>query len=375
VLGSIERTGDALGVDGAKYQWLFGSLASAADQIAETVLSPLRSVPRHPLALGRFGALGVLPAQVLARRFVTEEAQGILAGAAAHSMLPLSAPLSAAFGLLLTTLAHTVGWPVVEGGSARITDALVAELESAGGRVLAGRWVRSLSDLPPTAKAVILDVTPRQLIDIAGPRLGYRHRRALARFRYGPGVCKVDWALEGPVPWEAEACRRAATVHAGGTLAEVAHGEWEVNAGRHPARPFCIVVQPGVVDPTRAPGGHQTLWAYCHVPSGSSVDMTEAIESQIERFAPGFRDLVMSRVTTTAAQVETYNPNFVGGDISGGTTDLRQTFGRPTFRWNPYRTGIEGVYLCSASTPPGGGVHGMCGYGAARSALREIPWP
>jgi phytoene dehydrogenase-like protein len=286
-------------------------------------------------------------------------------------MLPLTAPLTSAFAALFLMTAHTVGWPVVDGGSARIIDALAGELESLGGQVETGRWVRSLDRLPP-ARAVLLDVTPRQFIALAGGRLQAWERRALERFRYGPGVCKVDWALGGPVPWDAAACREAGTVHVGGTFAEVARSESDVAAGRHPEAPFCLVTQAGVVDPGRAPEGKQTLWGYCHVPSGSTVDMSGRIEAQIERFAPGFRDLILARSVRTAADMERYNPNDVGGDVSGGAATLRQTFFRPTARWNPYRTSLRGVYLCSSSTPPGGGVHGMCGDWAARTALADL---
>jgi phytoene dehydrogenase-like protein len=286
-------------------------------------------------------------------------------------MLPLTAPLTGAFGLLLTMKAHAVGWPVAEGGSAQITDALLAELASLGGTLETGRWAGSL-DCLPAARAVLLDVTPRQLSAMAGGRLRARHRRALARYRYGPGVCKVDWALSGPVPWQAAACREAGTLHLGGTLTEITRGEAEVAAGRHPERPYCLVAQPGVVDPTRAPAGSHVLWGYCHVPSGSAVDMSGPIEAQIERFAPGFRDLILARSVMTAADMERYNPNYVGGDINGGAGTLLQTFFRPTPRWNPYRTPLPGVYLCSSSTPPGGGVHGMCGYSAARVALADL---
>jgi phytoene dehydrogenase-like protein len=267
-------------------------------------------------------------------------------------------------------LAHGVGWPVVEGGSARIGDALVSELTRLGGTVEVDRPVRSLAELPP-ARAVLLDTSPRQLLALAGNQLTPKQGRPWSRFALGPGVCKVDWALDGPVPWEADVCRRTATVHVGGTIDEVARSEAEVNAGRHPGRPFVLVAQPSVVDPTRAPAGHQTLWAYCHVPNGSPVDMTDRIEDQIERFAPGFRDRVLARVTRTAVELEDENPNQQGGDISGGASSFRQTIFRPVPRWNTYRTPIEGTYLCSASTPPGGGVHGMCGYFAARTALRD----
>jgi phytoene dehydrogenase-like protein len=286
-------------------------------------------------------------------------------------MLPLDAPLSSAFALLLTTLAHSAGWPVVEGGSGRVTAVLAQELESLGGKIVTGCWVRSL-DQVARSRIVLLDVSPDQVLALGGDRLNSRERRALSRYRYGPGVCKVDWALSGPVPWTAPACRQTCTVHVGGTFAEVARSEAEVTAGGHPERPYCIVTQPAVVDATRAPQGQHTLWAYCHVPAGSTVDMTERIENQIERFAPGFRDLVLQRVTKTAKDVSLANPTYVGGDINGGMASLRQTLFRPTVRWNPYRTGIPGTYLCSASAPPGGGVHGMCGVFAAKTALGDL---
>jgi phytoene dehydrogenase-like protein len=371
VSGSVDETAGGLGADGASYRRLLAPLVRDTQLTLPDILAPLRSVPGHPLAMARFGLDGLLPASLLARRFKTEEAQALLAGVAAHSMLPLSAPLTSAFGLVLTMAAHSVGWPVVEGGSARLTDALVGELTSLGGQVETGRWVQSLDSLPQ-ARAVLLDVTPRQLVAIAGDRLPARHRMALERFRYGPGVCKVDWALSGPVPWQAAACREAGTVHLGGTLAEVARSESDVNAGRLPERPYCIVAQPGVVDPTRAPAGCQTLWAYCHVPAGSAVDASGRIEAQVERFAPGFRDLILAKAVRTAADMERHNPNYVGGDINSGAGTLRQIVFRPTPRWNPYRTAVAGVYLCSASTPPGGGVHGMCGEGAARAALADL---
>jgi phytoene dehydrogenase-like protein len=372
VAGSVEETAGGLGADGGSYRRLLAPLVREVPLTLPEILAPmLRSVPGHPLALARFGLDGILPANLLARRFRTPEARALLAGVAAHPMLPLTSPATGGYGLMLMMIAHTVGWPVVEGGSARLIDALVAELTSLAGWVETGRWVSSLDSLPP-ARAVLLDVTPRQLAAIAdGPIPGWQGR-ALARFRYGPGVCKVDWALSGPVPWQAPACREAGTVHLGGTLAEVTHSEAEVNAGRHPERPYCLVAQPGVVDPTRAPAGSHTLWGYCHVPSGSDVDMSGRIEAQIERFAPGFRDLILARSVKTAAGMERYDPNYVGGDINGGAGTLLQTVFRPTPRWNPYRTPLPGVYLCSASTPPGGGVHGMCGEGAARAALADL---
>jgi phytoene dehydrogenase-like protein len=370
VLPSVAETAATLGRDARTYRRLIGPLVRNVDKILPAALRPIRPLPPPPLAMARFALLGLLPASRTARRFKTEEGQALIAGAAAHSMLSLSSPLTSSFGLLFIMVAHALGWPVVSGGSERIMAGLCEELESLGGRVHTGRWVKSLNELSD-ARTVLLDVSPRQFLDLAGDRLG-RARRPLERFRYGPGVCKVDWALSGPVPWEAEVCREAGTVHVCGPLEEVERSESEVSAGRHAERPFCLVAQPGVVDPSRAPEGQQTLWGYCHVPSGSTTDMTEAIEAQIERFAPGFKRLVLARSTMTAMEMEAYNPNYIGGDIHGGLIDLRQTVLRPTARWNPYRTALKGVYLCSASTPPGGGVHGMCGLGAARTALADL---
>jgi phytoene dehydrogenase-like protein len=374
LLSTLDQTADALGEDAARYRRLLGPLVRDVDKILPSVLAPLITVPRHPFAMARFGAIGLQPAHWIASRFKTEEGRAIVAGAAAHSMLPLTAPLTGSFGLLFIMVAHAMGWPVVAGGSQHIVDALRAELESLGGRVVTDRWVTSLDELPE-AKAVMLDVSPRQFVELAGDRLGPRSRRSLERFRYGPGVCKVDWALSGPVPWAAPACREAGTVHVCGPLEEVELSEAEVNAGRHAERPFCLIAQASIVDPTRAPAGQQTLWGYCHVPSGSTTDMTGVIEAQIERFAPGFKDLILARSTMTAADMEAHNPNYIGGDINGGFSNLRQTIFRPTPRLNPYRTALKGVYLCSASTAPGGGVHGMCGLGAARAALADLGLP
>jgi phytoene dehydrogenase-like protein len=373
VFGNVSQTAAELGADRTAYGRVFSSLVRDTERILPNFLAPMRSIPSSPIATATFGLRGLSSAQRLADRFTTDEAQAIVAGAAAHSMMPLDAPLSGAFGLLFTMLAHSLGWPVVEGGSGRVVDALTEELASLDGRVVTGQWIANLHDLPP-ARATLLDVTPRQLLGLADGRLPHRYRRGLERFTYGPGVCKVDWALDGPVPWRAERCREAGTVHVGGTFAEVAQSEADVSAGRHPEHPFCLVAQPCVVDPTRAPAGKHTLWAYCHVPNGSDVDMRKRIEAQIERFAPGFRDLIVAQVTTTATREEEHNPSYVGGDIGGGAASLRQTVFRPTARWNPYRTGLKGVYLCSASTPPGGGVHGMCGDGAARTALHDLGW-
>ena len=371
VSGSVEETAAALGPDGPHYRRLMGRLVRDAGVIVPEVLAPLRSLPAHPVPMARFGLQALLPAAAVAGRFKTEEGQAILAGAAAHAMRPLNTPLTAGFGLLFTLLAHSPGWPVVEGGSAVLTAALVAALEELGGTVTTGCTIKDLDELPK-ARTVLLDISPRQFAWIAGDRMPRRYARTLDRFTYGPGVCKVDWALDGPVPWQAEACQQAGTVHVAGTLAEVASSEADVAAGRHPDRPYCLLAQPGVVDPTRAPAGKHTLWAYCHVPSGSDVDMAERIEAQIERFAPGFRDLILARSVRTAVDMERHNPNYVGGDINCGAGTLRQTVFRPAIRWNEYRTALPGVYLCSAATPPGGGVHGMCGAGAARAALADL---
>ncbi len=369
--GSVQETAESLGTDARAYERLFGAVVRDATAIVPSVLGPIVRPPPHPLAMARFGLPGLFPITVLARGFRTAPARALLAGLGAHSMQPLSAPGTGAFGLLLGVLAHAVGWPVVEGGSQRVIDALSQELAALGGQLHSGRWITDLDQLP-RSPVTLLDVAPRGLLELGGSRLPSRYRAALRRFRYGPGIFKVDWALAGPVPWEAEACMATATVHLGGTFEEVAHSESEVRAGRHPERPFCIVVQPCVVDPGRAPEGHHTLWAYCHVPGGSTVDMTERIEAQIERFAPGFRELVLARTTASAADTERRNPNYVGGDINGGAATLRQTIFRPTVSLHPYRTALPGVYLCSSSTPPGGGVHGMCGEGAARAALHEL---
>ena len=368
---SVAATAAELGADGPGYVRTFEPLVRDLDKILPAFLGSMRSVPAHPAAAGTFAVRGLGSAQSMARRFETDEARAVVAGTAAHSMLPLTAPLSGVFPRLFTALAHRYGWPVIEGGTSALVTALVAELAARGVRIETGRLVKRLDELPP-ARLLLLDVTPRQLLGMADESVPPRYGRALARYRYGPGVCKVDWALRAPVPWSAEGCRRAVTIHVGGTFEEIAHSEAAVNAGRHPERPYCLVTQPCVVDPSRAPEGCHTLWAYCHVPNGSTVDMADRIEAQIERFAPGFKDLVLARSSFSAADEEEHNPSYVGGDINAGAATLRQMVLRPTARWNPYRTALDGVYLCSASTPPGGGVHGMCGLGAARAALGDL---
>jgi phytoene dehydrogenase-like protein len=366
---SVDLTARGLGPDERAYRRLFGPLVRDSHLLFRQLLGPLRP-PRHPLAMARFGLSGVRSAHALARsRFQGERARALLAGSCAHSMLSLRSPASAAFGIVLSMGAHAVGWPVARGGSQRLTDALVAELRSAGGTVETGHRVESLDELRD-AGPVLLDVTPRQLLRIAGTRLPDRYRRRLERYRYGPGIFKLDWALDGPIPWRAPDAARAGTVHLGGTLDEIAASEDAAVSGRHHERPFVLLVQPSLFDPTRAPTGKHTAWAYCHVPSGSTRDMTDAVEAQVERFAPGFRDLIAARSAMDSVEVERRNPNYVGGDINGGAQDLRQLFTRPVARPVPYSTPVRGLFICSSSTPPGGGVHGMCGYFAARAALR-----
>jgi phytoene dehydrogenase-like protein len=368
---SIDVTSSFLGRDAAAYRKMMRSLARDAAKLIPQLLGPLR-LPRHPQALPRFGLKAIRSAAGLAQSsFEEERARGLFAGLAAHSMMPLERRPTAAFGLMLGVLGHTAGWPFARGGSQAIADSLASYLGSLGGEIVLGRRVESIDDLPP-ARVVLFDLTPRQLLRIAGDRMAGRYRRRLERYRYGPGVFKIDWALDGPVPWKAEQCRRAGTVHLGGTLAEIAASERTVNRGQHPDRPYVLVAQQSLFDASRSPRGKQTLWAYCHLPSGSTFDMTDRIEAQVERFAPGFRDLVLGRSAMGPAELERRNANYVGGDINGGVQDLRQLFARPALRLDPYSTPDRKVFICSSSTPPGGGVHGMCGYYAARAALRRF---
>lgn len=367
---SVSETAAGLGDDGDAYHRLFDPFVRAGRGLTDGLLAPLRVPPAHPISLARYGLVGVRSADSLARaRFDGTEARALFAGLAAHSILSLRAPVTAGYGIMLGLLAHQEGWPVAEGGSQAIADALVSVLEAHGGRVHCGRRVSSIDELP-AVEAVLLDVTPRQVLALAGHRLPSRYARTLGRFRYGPGVHKVDWVLDGPIPWSAPDCARAATVHVGGTLEDIVAAEQDVQDGRHPQHPYTLVVQPSAFDPTRAPAGTHVGWAYCHVPNGSTFDMTERIEAHIERYAPGFRDRIVDRHVLGPAAMEAHNANYVGGDINGGTADLRQFVARPRLGLHPWRTPVEGLYLCSSSTPPGGGVHGMCGLHAAREVLR-----
>jgi phytoene dehydrogenase-like protein len=372
---SVHDTAARLGPDGPAYEQYFSSLAEAGSELVSVAMAglmiPPTAVMRAPAAMTRFGLNGVRSARAVSRRWTTDRARAIFGGMACHAIQPLESPMTAAVGTLLQTLAHHVGWPVVEGGSQKLADALVSILTEAGGEVRLGMPVRSLRELP-TARATLLDLTPRQVVAVAGDVLPARYARRLSSFRYGPGVFKVDWLLDGPVPWTDERVREAGTVHVGGTFEEMAFAEAQVASGRHPTRPFVLVAQPSAIDPTRAPAGQHVLWGYCHVPHGSQIDMTEAIESQIERFAPGFRDRVLARHTMDTAAFERHNPNDVGGDIAAGAADLRQLFFRPVVSARPWVTPVPGLYLCSASTPPGAGVHGMCGLHAAKAALSRL---
>lgn len=356
--------------DGGAWLRLFGPLVREEPKLSKELLGPVIHVPRHPLALARFGLPALRSGLGLARsRFRGEAARALFGGLSAHSILAIDRPLSASFALVLGMYAHAVGWPMIRGGSAAVTEAMALELRALGGEIVTGERVGRL-DQVPAARAVLFDTTPRAVVAIAGDRLAPGRRRRYEAFRYGSGVFKVDWALDGPIPWTADALRRAGTVHLGGTLDEVARSESDVAAGRHPERPFTLIAQYHPWDPSRAPAGKTTAWGYCHVPSGSNVDMTVRIEAQVERFAPGFRDLILARATHSPAQMEAHDENYIGGDINAGIADIRQLLFRPEPTLDPYRVG-PGLYLCSSSTPPGGGVHGMSGYHAARSALRH----
>jgi phytoene dehydrogenase-like protein len=366
---SVAGTAAHLGRDAAAYRRLFGGIVDAWPQLETSVLGPLR-IPAHPFALARFGVKALQPAEQLARRrFATSAARALFAGIAAHGMLPLEERPTAAFALVLGAMAHIAGWVIPRGGAQSLTDALAGYLRSLGGEIVSGIRVSSLDELPP-ARAVLCDLSPRPLLRIAGRKFPEWYRAQLEQYRYGCGVFKVDWALETPIPWRADGCARAGTVHVGGTLEEIARAERDAWSGRAPERPFVLVTQPSLFDVTRAPADRQTAWAYCHVPHGSTEDMLPRIEQQIERFAPGFRDRVLARSVMGPADIERHNANLVGGDIGGGVTDLRQMFLRPTRLM--YSTPVRGLYICSASTPPGVGVHGMCGYFAARRALDEV---
>ncbi len=369
---SLEQTASSLGIDSEAYQFLFQGFVNNSDKLIKSFLAPLIRIPQHPLLMARFGLYALRSCTVLANQlFKTKEAKALFAGLSAHSILPLNAPATASFGLVLGMLGHAVGWPIPKGGSQSIADALAAYLKSLGGDIFVNHDIKNLNELPK-AKVIFLDTTPTQFMDMVQGQLPSSYTKAIDRFRYGAGVFKIDYALSEPVPWKDKACLRAGTVHVGGTLEEITQSEYDMSQGRHAKRPYVLVAQQSLFDDTRAPQGKHTLWAYCHVPNGSTVDMTEQIEGMLERFAPGFKDTVLARHTMNTQEMQIYNPNYFGGDINGGVADLLQLFKRPVLSASPYRTPLKNVYLCSSSTPPGGGVHGMCGYYAAKTALKDL---
>lgn len=368
--GSVNKTAELLGADASTYKTLIQPVVDDWPSIAPDVLGPLHW-PKHPLAMARFGLPALTAATHLVKRFKTPAARALLAGMAAHSIQPLSNLATSAIALVLMANGHLKGWPIPKGGSVSIANALAAYFTSLGGEIATGTYITSLSQLP-SSKAVLFDVTPKQLLQIAGHKFSSIYKRQLERYRYGMGVFKVDWALSQPIPFKAEDCRKAGTVHIGGTFEEIADGEQQVWKGKHPDQPYVLLAQPSILDPKRAPEGKHVGWAYCHVPRGSVKDMTQIIEDQVGRFAPGFKDTILARHTMNTAQMEEYNPNYIGGDINGGVIDIGQLFTRPVLRWSPYKTSAKGIYICSSSTPPGGGVHGMCGYYAAKRALDDL---
>ena len=368
--GSVADTARHFGPDAEAYRDLMEPIVARWPTLAPDVLGPLR-YPRHPIDMALFGLKALPPVTVLARRFKTEQVRGLFAGMSAHAIQPLTNLTTSAIALVLMAAGHRHGWPVPIGGSQVIANALGGYFKSLGGTIETGRLVRSMADIPE-ARAVLFDLTPKQLLAIAGDRLSGLYRSRLSRYRYGYGVFKIDWALDGPIPFTAPVVRQAGTVHLGGTLAEIRAAEQAVADGQHPDRPYVLLAQQSQFDASRAPAGKHTAWAYCHVPNGSTLDQTAVIEQQIERFAPGFRDRILARHTMNTVAMEAYNPNYVGGDINGGIIDLGQLFTRPIATLSPYATSAPGIYFCSSSTPPGGGVHGMCGYHAARNVLTDV---
>lgn len=367
---SLETTAQSMGIDSINYRKLFSPLVREWPSIANSILGPLR-FPSNPLALTRFGLDAVLPSDFVAKRFSSTKMKALWSGMAAHGMMPLSKMTTSAIALVLIVNGHLKGWPIPKGGSQRIADSMAGYFIHLGGKIKTGHEVRSFDDLP-SAKAFLFDTGPKQLLKIAGNRLSSWEQKQYKKFRYGMGVYKIDYALSEPVPFRNESCRQAGTVHIGNTAADIARAEHDTWKGKHPKYPFVLAAQPSLFDSSRAPEGKHTLWAYCHVPSGSTQNMTEAIENQIERFAPGFRDVVLARHEMNAQDMHSYNANYIGGDINGGVLDVTQLFTRPKMSLSPYRSSAKGVYICSSSTPPGGGVHGMCGFHAAKMALKDV---
>ena len=367
---SLEETAALLEADEQEYLKLMLPVVKDWPLIAKDVLGPLH-FPKHPLAMARFGLPALTSAAHLSKRFKTPEAKALIAGMAAHAIQPLSNLTTSAVALVLMASAHLKGWPIPKGGSQYIANSLAAYFTSIGGKIETNFYVTSLNQLP-SAHAVLFDVTPRQLLKIAGHRFSSLYKWQLERYRYGMGVFKIDWALDAPIPFAADECKQAGTIHIGNTFEEIAYGEQQIWNGKIPEKPYVLLSQPSIFDDSRAPAGKHTAWAYCHVPNGSTVDMTAIIENQVERFAPGFKRTILAKHTMNTAQMEEYNPNYIGGDINGGVIDIGQLFTRPVLRLSPYKTSAKGIYICSSSTPPGGGVHGMCGYNAAKKALKDV---
>ena len=367
---SVEETAASLGIDKEAYLNLIQPIVKSWPQIAEDVLAPLH-FPKHPLKMASFGLKALTSALHLSKKFKTKPAKGLWAGMAAHSIQPLSNLSTSAIGLVLIAAGHLGGWPVPKGGSQKIAAALSSYFISIGGKIETGLYIKKLEQLP-SSKAILFDVTPKQLLEIAGHRFSSIYQWQLKKYRYGMGVFKIDFALDGPIPFSADACLNAGTIHIGNTLEEIALAEQQTSNGLHPEKPFVLLAQQSLFDNTRAPEGKHTAWAYCHVPNGSTLDRADAIEKQIERFAPGFRERILAKHSMNTSHLETYNPNYIGGDINGGIIDIGQLFTRPALRYSPYRTSAKGMYICSSSTPPGGGVHGMCGYNAAQRVLKDI---
>jgi phytoene dehydrogenase-like protein len=370
IKSSIMQTAALLEADESAYLDLLQPIVQDWPLIAADVLAPLH-FPKHPFAMARFGIKALTSASHLSKRFKTPEAKGLFAGMAAHSIQPLTNVATSAEALVLMAAAHLKGWPIPKGGSNQIANALAGYFVSIGGKIETNLYIKSLEQLP-SPHAVLFDITPKQLLQIAGHKFSSIYKWQLERYRYGMGVFKVDWALDAPIPFTAPECLNAGTIHIGNTFKEIADSEQQSSDGKVAEKPFVLLAQPSIFDDSRAPEGKHTAWAYCHVPNGSTTDMTDAIEKQIERFAPGFRERILARHTMNSAQMEEYNPNYVGGDINGGVIDIGQLFTRPALRWSPYKTSAKGLYICSSSTPPGGGVHGMCGYHAAKRALKDV---
>jgi len=370
LFGTVDNNAETLGIDKETYRTLLNPLVKNWPGMVNDLLGPLR-FPKHPIDMAAFGLNALRSATSIAGKFKTNDARGLWAGMAAHSMLPLSNSGTAAFGLVLMATGHLNCWPIPRGGSKVIANALASYFLSLGGKIETGVHVRSMRDIPAST-VLLFDLTPKQILEIAGERFSSIYTWQLRRYRYGMGVFKIDWALDGPIPFAAPECRKAGTVHLGNTFEEIAKGEEMIYKGEIPEKPFVLLAQQSLFDPLRAPEGKHTAWAYCHVPNGSEKDMTLAIENQVERFAPGFKDLILAKHTMNTREIEAYNPNYIGGDINGGVIDITQLFTRPALRISPYRTSARGIYICSSSTPPGGGVHGMCGYNAAKQALKDI---